>query len=84
MKSGEKLPALFVNVLTDPPIKLHHILDSRAVVYNCQFQCHLMHFSLVRVKVSVGTLISMPKYLHITYYNAGFYLILQCCWAFTV
>lgn len=54
MKSGEKLPALFVNVLTDPPIKPHHILDSRAVVYSCQFQCHLMHFSLVRVKVVVS------------------------------
>lgn len=54
MKSGDKLPAVFVNVLTKPTIKLHLILDSRAAVYNCQFQFHLMPFSMVWVKLVVS------------------------------
>lgn len=34
MKSREELPALFVNVSTDPSIKVRPILDLGAVVYS--------------------------------------------------
>lgn len=48
---GRSLRAVFVNVSTDPSIKVHPILDLAAVVYNSQFQFYLMPFSLIWIKL---------------------------------